>query len=499
MLRTGYGGPLLSPTSKKATFTKSWPSARVHTPRRSVEMLVTGIDATIHGLQSRADLNGSVVILHSWIAASGRWKVRTDAGETVALKPECLSIDMSVPPKCQVLWRGSPPSNPKRRVQTLHHTLGQMAFEANQAFVDGGGVAAVVQIAFGAWPEGGLAASRHWADEVVEVAPHVFHSARRVALSALADMAPEGEPYLTALVSNALFREAFGPVAASLLGNYRWRQPFASMYCPHDHDQQQYMAERLCNIANCTLLKWAKSSGAAALDASICSAVAALVLPILHAIPSPVPDFEFDSTAESKRAAKALRAARANELDRLLCRPLTRERIERARAEGHEVHDAELLAAPQEPLECKSDHMADGVARMLYAVLLRAEEWQLRCYGVPKPIDAPWMSSVLAAGASAKLTDLMAPFASKISEPRYSRDNAVRTLRFWSACGGGTGASQPTSQPCKAAKAPRASNAGNDDGSTFVGRAQNQGSCAECEAKVPILKWCSGCHMTGCE
>lgn len=77
------------------------------------------------------------------------------------------------------MWRSStPPSNPKRRVQTLHHTLGQMAFEANQGFVDVGGVAAVVQIAVGAWPEGGLAASQHWADEVVEVAPRVFHSAR---------------------------------------------------------------------------------------------------------------------------------------------------------------------------------------------------------------------------------------------------------------------------------------------------------------------------------
>ena len=258
----------------------------------SVEMLVTGIDATIHGLQSRADLNGSVVILHSWIAASGRWKVRTDAGEIVALKPECLSIDTSVPPKCQALWRSSPPSNPKRRVQILHHTLGQIAFEANQAFVDAGGVAAVVQIAFGAWPEGGLAASRHWADAVVEVAPHVFHSARRVSLSALADMAPEGEPYVSALVSNALFRDAFAPVAASLLGNYRWRQPHASMCCPHDHDQQQYMAERLVNIANCTLSRWACSS-AIPRSAWACESTSRL----LTSAPSPLPKSTLPSSS----------------------------------------------------------------------------------------------------------------------------------------------------------------------------------------------------------
>ena len=472
----------------------------------SAVMLVSGARATIQGLQSRADLNGVVVILLSWIPASGRWRARTDAGEVIALKPECLFIDVSKPPICQALWRSStPPSNPKRRVQTLHHTLGQMAFEANQGFVDAGGVAAVVQIAFGAWPEGGLAASQHWADEVVEVAPHVFHSARRVALSGLADMAAEGEPYVSALVSNALFREAFAPAAASLLSNYRWRQPFASMCCPHDRDQQQYMAERLCNIANCTTLKWAKSvcggASAADVDASFCSAVAALVLPILHAIPSPVPEFAFESTAESKRAAKALRAARANELDRLLHRPMTREAvIALARAQGQtqmaEQYMAaahEMLAAPQEPLEQKSDYMADGVARMLYAVWLRAKEWH-----AAKPIDALWMASVLAAGASAKLTDLMAPFASKIDDPKYARDPAVIALRFWSACGAGTGASQPISQPLKAAKAPRVGNNA-DSHDAFVGRAQNQGSCAECEAKVPRLKWCNGCHMTGCE
>ena len=353
-------------------------------------MLVSGARATIQGLQSREDLR-VVVILLSWIPASGRWRARTDAGEVIALKPECLFIDVSKPPICQALWRSStPPSNPKRRVQTLRHTLGQMAFEANQGFVDAGGVAAVVQIAFGAWPEGGLAASQHWADEVVEVAPHVFHSARRVALSGLADMAAEGEPYVSALVSNALFREEFAPAAASLLSNYRWRQPFASMCCPHDRDQQQYMAERLCNIANCTTLKWAKSvcggASAADVDASFCSAVAALVLPILHAIPSPVPEFAFESTAESKRAAKALRAARANELDRLLHRPVTREAlIAIARAQGqtqmaehYMAAPHEMLAAPQEPLEQKSDYMADGVARMLYAV------WLVQRSGMPR-------------------------------------------------------------------------------------------------------------------
>lgn len=385
-----------------------------------------GANASIHGLQSRADLNGSVVSLVSWVAASDRWKIITIAGEVLALKPECLSIDLSTPPKCQVLWRSStPPGNPKCRVQTLHHVLGEVAFEANKAFVDGGGVTAVVQIAFGAWPEGGLATSRHWADAVVEVAPHVFHSARRVSLSALADMAPEGEPYVSALVSNALFRDAFAPVAASLLGNYRWRQPHASMCCPHDHDQQQYMAERLVNIANCTLSRWAKISEAANVDARISSAVAALVLPILHAIPSPVPDFESDTTAERKRAAKALRAARANELDRLVHRPWTSEEVQELRGRGIPALSLGSAASPSEPLESKSDCMADGVGRMLNAVLQRACERH-----ASKPIDAPWMASVLAAGASAKLTDLMAPFASKTGDPQYEKDPAVQALQF---------------------------------------------------------------------
>ena len=55
-----------------------------------------GARISIHGLQSRADLNGSAAQLDSYIAAFGRWKVRTDADEMVAIKPECVSIDMTV-------------------------------------------------------------------------------------------------------------------------------------------------------------------------------------------------------------------------------------------------------------------------------------------------------------------------------------------------------------------------------------------------------------------
>ena len=127
---------------------------------------------------------------------------------------------MTVPPHCRTLWATSaPPSDPLQRVRALHVKLGEVAFEANQAFVDDGGVAAVVQIAFGAWPDGGVAASTHWADEVVQIAPGVHHSARRLALSALADMAPEGEPDVSALVSNVLFREAFAPAAVTTGGS----------------------------------------------------------------------------------------------------------------------------------------------------------------------------------------------------------------------------------------------------------------------------------------
>ena len=67
---------------------------------RAAVMLVSGAHATIQGLQSREDLNGVVVILLSWIPTSGRWRARTDAGEVIALKSECLSVDVSKPPIC---------------------------------------------------------------------------------------------------------------------------------------------------------------------------------------------------------------------------------------------------------------------------------------------------------------------------------------------------------------------------------------------------------------
>ena len=140
--------------------------------------------------------------------------------------------------------------------------------------------------------------------------------------------------------------------------------------------------------------------------------------------------------------------------------------------------------------------MADGVGRMLNAVLLHAEKRY-----PSKPIDAPWMASVLAAGAPAKLVDLMAPFASELEKAKankkFADDVAMRALAFFSQWAGGTGAVQPTSRPHKAA--PRASRAsgGGDDGISFDGRVRVQGTCAECGANVQWLKWCSGCHLVG--
>ena len=49
-------------------------------------------------------------------------------------------------------------------------------------------------------PDGGVAASTHWADEVVQIAPGVHHSARRLALSALADIGLQRESH-TCLLS----------------------------------------------------------------------------------------------------------------------------------------------------------------------------------------------------------------------------------------------------------------------------------------------------------
>lgn len=463
-------------------------------------MLHVGARVTVKGLKSRPDLNGGDASIVAWVQSSRRWQIRTRSGEDVAVKPECLDTDITVPPHCPCLWRlPAPPSDPIKLVRTLHTVLGKVAFNASslgQAFVDGGGVDAVIKIAFGGWPKTGLATSRHWADKVVEVGPRVYHSARRVALSALADMVADGEPYVSALVGNTLFSETFSMAATSLMENYRWRQPFQSNYCPHDHDQQQCMAERIVNIANCTLFCWAETCREGAnSDAKIVAAVAALILPILHAIPSPVPSrFEFDSPSERKRAAKALRAARAFDLDRLIPRPFTPEMYAMAGLHGFVMPSSRdyPIAAPHEPLENDNDYMADGVGRMLNAVLVRAMR-----RNPDKPIDAPWMAPVLAAGASRKLVDLMAPFASKVTPDMARRDQAVHALLFFSQCSAGTGAANPTSKPDKAATVPRAKTDGSDDGSGFTARAKTQGSCFECKAQVPRLKWCAGCHMTG--
>ena len=77
-------------------------------------MLVSGARATIQGLQRRTDFNGLVVSLDSWSPASGRWEVLTDAGERLAVKPECLSIIASTPRPAASPAR-SRPSHPVRK------------------------------------------------------------------------------------------------------------------------------------------------------------------------------------------------------------------------------------------------------------------------------------------------------------------------------------------------------------------------------------------------
>ena len=244
---------------------------------------------------------------------------------------------------------------------------------------------------------------------------------------------------MSAIVENTLFRDTFSRAAATLLQGYRWRQPFASMCCPHDHDQQQYMAERLVNVANCTLAHWAASAEGGDQDARVCSAVAALILPVLHAIPNPLPSSNelFDSAEEKKRAARALRAARNNQLDRLIPRPTSPEMVQQARAMGMHIPagmTAGSIAAPDEPLGCLSDFMADGIGRMLNSTL--AGCWHYEKRNSDKMIDAPWMSPVIAAGASAKIVDLMAPFESKIRASTDASgngpDGAAQAFLFFS-------------------------------------------------------------------
>jgi hypothetical protein len=156
------------------------------------------------------------------------------------------------------------------------------------------------------------------------------------------------------------------------------------------------------------------------------------------------------------------------------------------------------VAAPSDPLQSESDFMADGVGRMLNAVLLHALKGNSR-----KAIDAPWMASVIAAGASPKLVSLMAPFTSRIKSDSARLDAAVSALGFFTQSLAGTGASLPTSKPSKASKTTKAprpvypASKRDDAASGFTARARTQGTCVECESQVPRLKWCSGCYLAG--
>ena len=203
----------------------------------------------IGNLVARPDLNGRMADVVEWVAARGRWKVRCDiTGEIIAVKPENLMFLRAparaveeVPrchsshanmrdavPVCHVLWRGRPPSVNRERVRTLLEIAGNVAFSNPDAgvskddFIAGGGVAAVVQIAFAGWPSDGLARSTHWADEVVTLGD-VPYSARRVAISTLGEMAAEGvtlsdQTHGEAFAADPLLRREFGTAAAELIG-----------------------------------------------------------------------------------------------------------------------------------------------------------------------------------------------------------------------------------------------------------------------------------------
>ena len=468
-----------------------------------------GARAVIDGLVSRPDLNGREAELLGLVEKTGRWRVRFEGGEVVAVKKECLILGIvkpleprcasSDPPQCPVLWQSdNPPRSPVQRVIILHRQIGKVAMEANHSFVTGGGVAAVVDIAFGAWPSGSLADSTHWADTVVEFAPHVFHSARRVALSGLAEMMAEGEPYVSALASDSLLRATYPLAAASLLPKYRWRQPYASMYCPVDHDQGQHMAERLVNIASQALFKWkALHEGEAhAVDAAMINAVRALVLPILQSIPANLPAaFELDSPAERRRADKALKAARAEEADVFVWRGLDEAMIRQLVANGYAAADgctAEQLKALQaRQAQEVVDEMADGIGRMLGAVMEQA------CHRYPKPIDAPWMPTVVAAGAAPKLKSLMVAALEAAKSKKMESTYALRALDFFtSLTSGGTGASAASSFPRDATKVKTAQTGRTKGLSGFSAKAKAKGECASCGC-ISKLSWCAGCGLVG--
>ena len=477
-------------------------AAVVEPPVAATEQMLEqrGARAVIDGLVSRPDLNGREAELLELVETTGRWRVRVEGGEIVAVKKECiiLGIEKTLEPRCSssdppqssVLWQSDePPKSPVQRVIVLHRKIGKIAMEANHSFVAGGGVAAVVDIAFGAWPTGSLANSTHWADTVVEFCPHVFHSARRVALSGLAEMISEGEPYVSAIASDSLLRATYPLAAASLLPRYRWRQPYASIYCPVDHDQGQHMAERLVNIASQALFKWKTlhEGEAHVVEAATINAVRALVLPILHSIPADLPAvFALDSPAERRRADKALKAARAEEDDKFVWRAIFDEPDLALRLSAEQLKVLQRISQTQTVI----DEMADGIGRMLGAVM------DLSCR-YPKPIDAPWMPSVVAAGAAPKLKSLMAAALEAPKSTYFKSSYAWRALDFFTTlASGGTGASTASSCPNYATKVKTAQTDRTKGLSGFNGKTKAKGECARCGC-ISKLSWCAGCGLVG--
>jgi hypothetical protein len=152
---------------------------------------------------------------------------------------------------------GVAPSKDMDRVLNLHKFTGKAGFNfiAEVALET---VPALTAIAVGSWPSdlspGTASAATHWADIQVEVLPSpdsnevVKHSARRVAICCLAEMA-NYEEYASVIVERCpgFLRELPG-ILNALLRQYKWRQSYPCMYCPVDYSQWQLIAERMVAI-----------------------------------------------------------------------------------------------------------------------------------------------------------------------------------------------------------------------------------------------------------
>jgi hypothetical protein len=68
-------------------------------------------------------------------------------------------------------------------------------------------------------------------------------------IKGLAEMTAEGGAYINAMASDSILQSHFPLAAATLIGNYRWGQSYANLYCPYDQDQGQPMAERLVKLS----------------------------------------------------------------------------------------------------------------------------------------------------------------------------------------------------------------------------------------------------------